>query len=181
MKNVLSFYLLILASQSLAAKIDNLTFPDSLVVEGQTLKLNGIGLRKATVFKVKVYGAALYVNEPTHKSSVILKSTTPKVLIMKFLRDVSKEKINDAWDSAFEKNSAKYHEQTKKLKSLMPDAKEGDSIEYLFLAEKTEVKVNQTLKGSLEGGDWGQALLATWLGDNPPTEELKNGLLGVVD
>jgi len=179
MKLFLIFGFLISVSQTHAAKIDQLTFPDSLTVNAQTLKLNGLGLRKATLFKVKVYGAALYVAEPSKSAEAIIKSTTPKVLIMKFMRDVSQDKINDAWEKAFEKNEAKYRAQIQSLKKLMPDAKEGDSIEYLFTVEKTEVKINQKLKGTLEGGEWGKALLSTWLGEHPPTEELKRGLLGM--
>lgn len=181
MKKLLIFLVLILGINAKAAQIDDLTFPDHLTANGQSLKLNGMGLRKATVFKVRVYGAALYVAQPSTKADVILKAETPKVLIMKFMREVSQDKINEAWDKAFEKTETKYRTQIQTLKKWMPNAKEGDVIEYTFLAEKTEVKVNEKLKGSLEGGDWGRALLTTWLGENPPTEELKNGLLGVRD
>lgn len=181
MKNIFLLGFFFLISQIQAAKIDELTFADSLTFDGQTLKLNGMGLRKATVFKVKVYGAALYVVEPSTNPNVILKSTTPKVLIMKFMRDVSQDKINEAWDKAFEENLTKFRHQIQALKKIMPDAKEGDSFEYRFAADKTEFKVNNTLKGTLEGGDWGKALLSTWLGENPPTEELKKGLLGAKD
>lgn len=181
MKKILIMGFLILASLTQAAKIEDLTFPDSLLINGQTLKLNGLGLRKATVFKVKVYAAALYISEPSKNADAIIKSHTPKVLVMKFMRDVSQEKINEAWDKAFEKNESKFRTAIRELKKLMPNAKEGDSIEYLFTSDKTEVKVNQSLKGSLQGGDWGKALLATWLGEHPPTEELKNGLLGLQD
>ena len=36
-------------------------FPDQAQVDGSTLTLNGLGLRQATMFKVNVYVAALYV------------------------------------------------------------------------------------------------------------------------
>jgi hypothetical protein len=40
------------------------------------------------------------------------------------------------------------------------------------------VTLNSENKGIIEGDDFGAALLRVWLGPEPPTEELKNGLLG---
>ena len=37
------------------------TFPEQARVDGTTLTLNGLGLRQATMLKVNVYVAALYV------------------------------------------------------------------------------------------------------------------------
>jgi len=39
------------------------------------------------------------------------------------------------------------------------------------------VTLNGEEKGTIEGDDFGAALLRVWLGPKPPTEELKNGLL----
>ena len=47
-------------------------FPDQTVVDGSTLALNGLGLRQATMLKVNVYVAALYVTKPSADSDAIL-------------------------------------------------------------------------------------------------------------
>lgn len=39
-------------------------------------------------------------------------------------------------------------------------------------------KLNGELKGTIEGDDFVTALLRVWLGAKPPTEDLKNGMLG---
>ena len=57
-------------------------FPDQTQVDGTTLTLNGLGLRQATVLKVNVYVAALYVVKPSNDAKVILESNTPKELIL---------------------------------------------------------------------------------------------------
>ncbi|MSP18694.1 MAG: hypothetical protein EXR74_03900 [Bdellovibrionales bacterium] len=172
---------LLAGSQSVAAQIENTMFQDLLSVAGQHLKLNGLGLRKATLFKVRVYAAGLYLVTPSQNSEAILNSTHPKVLVMKFLRDVSQQQINEAWDATFQNSKIKFYQELVQLKKIMPNAKEGDTLEYVFLSDKTEFKINKVAIENMPSGEWGKALLATWIGNNPPTEELKRGLLGIKD
>jgi hypothetical protein len=101
--------------------------------------------------------------------------------MMKFFRDVSKDQINEAWDKAFENNSSQFEAEISKLKTMMPNAQEGDLFEYFFSKDKTEFKLNHVSRGMMPGGNWGKALLSTWIGKNPPTEELKKGLLNIAD
>lgn len=159
--------------------IEGINFPDTEKLQETTLKLNGVGVRKATIFKVKVYAAALYLIEVEHEQSKVNQLKNPKLLVMKFMREVPKDKINEAWDKAFEEMGKTFQSQLTALKNLMPDAKEGDIFEYVFWDDRTEFKLNQKLKGTLPGGAWGKALLNTWIGSKPPTEELKSGLLGL--
>ena len=54
-----------------------INFPEQAQVEGSNLTLNGLGLRQATMFKVNVCVAALYVaRPPVRASNWILASTT---------------------------------------------------------------------------------------------------------
>jgi len=39
-------------------------------------------------------------------------------------------------------------------------------------------KLDRELKGTIEGDDFATALLRVWLGAKPPTEDLKEGMLG---
>src|SRR5262245_43300615 len=48
------------------------SFPDQTVVDGSPLALNGLGLRQATVLRVNVYVAALYVTKPSADPGAIL-------------------------------------------------------------------------------------------------------------
>src|SRR5215470_9478338 len=63
-------------------------FPDQAQVEGTNLTLNGLGLRLATMLKVKVYVAALYVGKKSNDPASILGSSGPTELSMQFVRDV---------------------------------------------------------------------------------------------
>jgi len=49
------------------------------------LVLNGLGLRQATMMKVNVYVAALYVAQRSADANAILASNTPKDLIFQFV------------------------------------------------------------------------------------------------
>ena len=50
--------------------------------------LNGLGLHKATAFKVNIYVAAPYVAKPTNDSRAILAWSAPNELILQFVRGV---------------------------------------------------------------------------------------------
>src|SRR5262249_25898035 len=63
-------------------------FPEQTQVQASPLTLNGLGLRQATMLKVNVYVAALYVVQKSTDANAILVSTTPKQLVLHFVRDV---------------------------------------------------------------------------------------------
>ena len=52
-------------------------FPEQTQVDGSTLTLNGLGVRKATMLKVIVYVAALYVAKSSSDPNAILGSDSP--------------------------------------------------------------------------------------------------------
>ena len=60
---------------------DSITQPES----GQTLVLNGTGMRTKFVFDI--YVGALYLSEKSSDAKAILDSATPKRVAMHFLRD----------------------------------------------------------------------------------------------
>src|SRR2546423_2856252 len=47
-----------------AAEISGVKLPDQVSVNGKSLKLNGAGLRQATILKINVYAAGLYLGKP---------------------------------------------------------------------------------------------------------------------
>src|ERR1700722_5376421 len=52
-------------------------FPEQTQADGSTLTLNGLGVRKATLLKINVYVAALYVANPSGDPNAILGSKAP--------------------------------------------------------------------------------------------------------
>jgi hypothetical protein len=91
--------------------------------------------------------------------------------------------MDEAWLEGFEANSpgdyAKIRDRVKVFIDMFGDMQEDDLVVMTFTPGKgVEVSLNGTVKGTVEGDDFSRALLRVWLGDHPPTEELKEGLLG---
>jgi hypothetical protein len=153
---------------------------------GQTivnnLVLNGTGTRTATLFKLKVYAAGLYLQKRSQDALAIINSTGPKKLEMKFFRNVSEKDIRKNWDESVKKNCSvkcdEIKEKVSVMNSWMGDMRVGDMIEYVFSGDQVEVFVHNKSKGILRGRDLQKFMLSTWLGEHPPTEQLKLGLLG---
>ena len=157
--------------------------PDQAVVDGATLALNGLGLRQATALKVNVYVAALYVAKPANDPETILAASTPKRLVLHFVRGVGRSDLTKAWDEGFEANAKAQlpalKERVEKFKSLMTDMKAGQQMSFTHKPGKgVAVDIGGAPKGMIEGDDFARALLSIWLGAHPPNAGLKAGLLG---
>ena len=159
------------------------SFPEQVQSEGGTLKLNGLGLRQATMLKVNVYVAALYVAQTSTDAAAILKSNAPKQLVLHFVRDVGRADLSKGWDEGFENNAKSQipalKERIETFKGLMADMKTGQRLRFVFKpGAGTQVDVNGTVKGTIAGDDFARALFSIWLGSSPPNPGLKAGLLG---
>jgi hypothetical protein len=65
-------------------EILGVTFPGEKVIEGKTLKLNGVAYRKALLV-VKVYVTGLYLENPTHDADEVINSEQVKYLLTHYL------------------------------------------------------------------------------------------------
>jgi Chalcone isomerase-like len=166
-----------------AKECRGIAFPEQVQVAGQTLTLNGLGVRKATFLKVNVYVAALYATHPSRDAKALIDSTDTQQLALQFVRNVSKDQLTGAWREGFEKvakdQMATLSARVERLNSWMADIKTGQRLTFTRTNASVQVDVNGVPKGSIEGQDFSRAFLSIWLGD-PPNAELKAGLLGGV-
>jgi hypothetical protein len=158
------------------------SFQDQVQVDSANLLLNGLGLRQATMLKVNVYVAALYVAKRSTDANTILGSDTPRELSLQFVRDVGADDLRKGWDEGFEKNAKgqlpALKERIDMFKSWTADIKSGQRMTFIQKpGVGTQVDVNGAVKGTIKGDDFSKALLSIWLGD-PPNPEIKSGLLG---
>jgi hypothetical protein len=166
-----------------AKTCDGVSFPDEARIGGSTLKLNGLGLRLATMLKVHVYVAALYVAAVSTDANAILAANTPKELRLQFVRDVDASDLRKAWQDDFEKNAKQQmpalKDRIEKLKVWTADMKTGQQLVFSHKpGTGVEVSVAGAAAGTIEGDDFANALFSIWLGAHPPNAELKEGLLG---
>jgi len=169
-------------SNAAAAEISGVKLPDQVTLEGKTLKLNGTGLRQATILKVNVYAAGLYLQSPSGDGEAIANSDQPKSIEMVFMREVSAKQMADAFQEGFEKNCladcAKLKPDISKLQGLMKDMKKGDTMAYHFLTDGVEVMIRGQKAGTVGDKAFSHQLIRCWIGKNPPNSGLKEGLLG---
>ena len=165
-----------------AGTLADITLPDKVMVGDKTLVLNGMGLRTKMVFDI--YVAGLYLEQKTSDPAAVVSSSQVKRVVMHFLSDKAKKKKMDAaWDEGFEANSgakmAALKDRLAQFKGCFADMKPGDKVEMTMIPGKgTEVTFNGASKATITGDDFAQALLSVWMGAEPPTEDLKQGMLG---
>jgi hypothetical protein len=164
-----------------AAELAGVTMPNTATVAGQTLQLNGMGLRKKLF--IKVYVAGLYLAKKSGDANAILAADQPRQLVMHFLYGVDKGKICEAWMEGLDNNRPNASDVVKAqfvdLCDMMEDFEKGDRMFFTFdPATGTTVNVKGENKGTVAGKPFADAIFSTWIGPEPPSDDFKEGLLG---
>lgn len=169
-------------TQASAVEIESVLVPESAQVGGQALVLNGAGLRKK--LWVEVYVGALYVPHRSADADALVTMPGAKRFTMYMLHDVSRGKLVSAWEDGFEYNSSEAQldalsDEIAAFNALWRDSVEGDVFILDYIpGEGTHVVFNGERVDTIEGEAFNQALMRIWLGPEPPTESLKESLLG---
>jgi hypothetical protein len=169
------------ASPAAARDVAGVAVADTVDVGGRTLRLNGAGLRTRWFFKV--YVAALYLpNAPVRAAEQVLDADEPRRVRLYILRSLDAAQIAEAVSEGFARNAGdalpRLQGRLTRLEALFPSVKAGDRIDLTVVDGRTEVALNDTPRGTIDGADFGRALLAVWLGADPVDADLKQALLG---
>ncbi len=176
-----------LATTAHAAKLDGVTLPDTYTVDGQSLALNGIGLRTVTIFHVRIYVAGLYLAQPSHDPEQILASSSPKVILLHFVRSGSKAQVEKQYREGEENNCGKGgcapsdKPDFERLVAAAPAVEPGDTSTFIFTAKGVRVLANNQLIADFANPDLAYHLLAGFIGSHPPSQALRSHLLGLPD
>jgi hypothetical protein len=170
-----------MAASGFAGEAAGVKMPDTTTIEGKTLKLNGIGLRKKMLFKV--YVAGLYLETASKDAATVVSSDQIKSMRLHILRSLDGSQIGEAISDGFWHNSkaqmGALNERLLKLTGMFPAVVEGDQIVLTYVPGRgTSVNAKGQDKGVVEGKDFADALFSVWLGANPVQEDLKKALLG---
>jgi hypothetical protein len=162
-------------------EVAGVTVPVTLKVGGQTLQLNGAGLRSK--FFVKVYVGALYLERRSGDATAILAAEAPWAVTLVFRRDVGHDKILEAFVAAFEHNSPGQLEALKPqleiFHAVLQDLKEGEGLTIHYLpGVGTTLMVPGGGSALVPGRAFGEAVLRSWLGQHPTDASFKAALLG---
>lgn len=161
-------------------------FEPTAAVGGQTLNLNGVGLRKRAIFKV--YVAGLYAAQKSTSAAAIINDKGARRVSLRMLRDVEASSFIDSFTEGLKNNhtDAQFNALKPQIDALtatlnaIGEAKKGDAINFDYTPDGgTRITVNGQPKGSaIPGAEFFSAVLRIWLGDKPADETLKRGMLG---
>ena len=170
------------AGTAVAKEIEGVNYPDELNVGGHELKLVGVGLRTKWLFNVYTLGA--YSKSGKKSGRALVRVNEPKFLWLKMMRGISAEKMNEAIDEGFEKNTpeaqlGQLKERIQTLKSYLPGTlKKGLDVGFTYRpGEGTLVTIGKTAKGTIAGADFAQGLFGIWFGRKPADKSLKKRVL----
>ena len=185
-KFMLVAILTVTVSGAFAAELSGVFVDDEIkAANGQTLLLNGIGLREKLWFDI--YVGSLYLTDKSQDVAEILSKPGPWRIQLDFVyTEVASEKLLEAWREGFENNqNAK---TLSKLKSRIEQfygyfssavvAKDQYQFDYIP-GQGTRVSKNKQVVGLISGEDFKNALLEIWLGNHPADKNLKRSMLGI--
>ena len=173
--------LAILAIASAKARtLAGVELPDTVVIDGTTLRLNGIGLRQATPLRIKAYVGGLYLEEPSSDPVTVIDSRQRKRVTMRFLRDIDRHNLTSGWAASLLKVGGKSMEHSiAQFTSLIHDVKKGDTMSFSWRpGVGLEVAMDSQVRGTVPGDDFARTLFTVWFGPEPGDENLKRGMLG---
>lgn len=184
---LLSLLLLFSSSYSaFAVSVEGVDFPDQKTIGSQKWVLNGAGLRIKKKFGMSfpVYVGALYLPAKNQDEKALIGSKEAKMMELVFLRKIDASTLRDAWSEGFDKNCKPECDaaraQFKTFNELMVDVKDKSRLKMTFTGDEINVEVEgiTSKSGKLSGEAIRKALLAIFIGDEPPTADLKKALLG---
>lgn len=169
-----------IVSTAWGGELAGVKMPDQATLGGQTLVLNGMGLREKYFFDIYVGG--LYLPTKTKDGAAAISSDVPKRIVMHFIySDVPADKVRETFSEGFENapGGAAMSAQVDQINGWMVDLTTGDEIVIDYVpGTGTTFKVKGATKGTIPGTDFMKALFNVYLGPTPPTAKLKAGMLG---
>ncbi len=168
-----------------AAELNGISMPDTQLVDGEKLLLNGIGLRTYSVFRIRIYVAGLYLQQRSDDPQTILHSKGAKLLQIHFLRNVTAGEARTAWRNGFENNCQPpchlSSDDVRQFLAAVPAVHEGDESRLVFTSRGVDVWIDGHLLGRIADPHFAEVILSTFIGPVPPTQQLKRQLLGARD
>ena len=177
-----AFLLFASMAMAAAAELGGVAMPDTQAVAGYHLVLNGVGLRTYSILRVHIYVAGLYLDHRSSDADAILNSSRPKLLRFVFVRDVDAGDARKSWREALDRNCPAPcrlpADSVARFLAAIPSVHNGDTNTLLFTDRGLEFFINGRSAGRVADPDFVRVILATFIGPNPTSEEVKAGLLG---
>jgi Chalcone isomerase-like len=163
-----------------AATIEGVTFPERHQIDNTTLLLNNVGLLRYRIV-INAYVAALYLGEGVRSDAVL--TDVPKRLELRYFWAIVGPDFGKAADKILAENVSaetlhSLRSRIERLHALYEDVNPGDRYSLTYIPGRgTELALNGSAKGTIEGADFAAAYFAIWLGQKPLDRSLRDQLL----
>lgn len=178
------FVLTFTFSSAHAVEIQGVSVPPRAQVGGETLQLNGAGLRTFTLLMVpiKIYVASFYTPMAIRTASSAMNAVGPMQFDFTFLRAVGQSDVTKAWTSQFAQSVSYtypgYQKDRDAFIAMFGPLQSMGMEQVQMVGTNTLVYDSGILKGSIPGRDFQKSFLSLWFGSNPVATELQSALLG---
>ncbi len=159
------------------------TLAERIRVDGTELTLNGLAVRDVTIFDVDVYVGALYLEQPSTDAESVVATEQRRRIVLRFIRGVSRTDIVTAWQSGFINNAGTERlgltEEIERFVSFFGAVDDDAEMVFDYVpGVGLSYSLDGELRGTIEGAEFARAFLLVFVGPNPPSRTLKQGLLG---
>lgn len=164
-----------------AGTLAGVTLPDTTTVGGQTVSLNGMGLREK--YFLDIYVGGLYLSQKTHDGAAAISADAPKRVVMHFIyAKVTKEQMVEVFMEGFGSaaSGAQKANIDKLIAAVPAEVHAGDEIAFDYVpGTGTTMLLNGKPAMTVAGADFMKLVWGIYVGPKPPTAELKAGMLGL--
>ncbi|GEQ85993.1 chalcone isomerase [Patiriisocius marinistellae] len=165
-------------------QVGEVTLPNTLEFNGESLALNGAGIRKKAMV-LKLYSGGLYLPSKSSDAKSIVNADANQairlVITSGFVSsEAMSEAVEEGFDASTDGNTSGISSEIKKFTSFFSDEiVEGDTFDITYQTGKGSVCYkNGKELGVVKGMTFKKALFGIWLGNDPADSKLKKGMLG---
>lgn len=179
---VLVALLCILPNSAFGADVAGVHFADQITVGSSTLALNGVGVRRVTIFQVKVYVAGLYLAQPTRDAAEVLRTDRPKYYLAVMKRDVSRDDTAPVFRAGIERSAGAdlgaIRLEIAAFEQWVPSMSSGQALSVAFTPDSGVIVKSTARSEAFQGSvKFGTALFGMWVGPTATDTDLRAALL----
>lgn len=172
----------LVAANAAAVEVEGVNVSESKTVEGNSLVLNGVGVRSK--FFIDLYVAALYLPSKSSDESALLQADETQAIVLHVVSGrINSDNMTEATIEGFENstggNVAPIQQEVDELLTVFADEiSEGDTFELVYVPnDGVRVIKNGQLGRTIGDRAFKEALFGIWLGNEPAQGSLKDDML----
>lgn len=185
MKKII-FVLIALMSAGITSaqtEVGGVNLPNSESFQGQTLNLNGAGVREK--LWIDLYAGGLYLSKKSSNASSIISANEAMSIKLHIVSklitsDKMVEAVNEGFENSTGGNTKPLAAEIQKFKGFFKEEiKKNDIFDIVYVpANGVVVYKNDKELGTIEGMEFKKALFGIWLSNKPADDDLKEAMLG---